>query len=371
MKIGILTDVLNEHSGARAAIKLGEALAKLDECEIVFLATDKLISHETLERLKESHKVRIFGKPMFVSLELIRILKEEGIELVSAHCSLRILVSAYLSGIKIFRTDYGTQFPSVNGNYDSWKISLARRLILRFGDVYVFMRDYLKFLFSYRSFAISHDHARKIRKLFGKKVDYAYLGGDSFDSKNLYQRQNFSSTVRILSVSRFVPYKGFHLLIRAFKNLAKDRSNLELVLAGGQSDKAYFGFLKKLSGEDTDIRFMIDPSDEILSEQFGSSQIYASGTRWEAFGLPFLEAAHFGLPSLAFYSFGPSDEVIIDNETGLLAKNFEDFSKKLEKLVLDRELRVSLGKNAQHFAQTFNWDKTARNYLEIFKKNGF
>ena len=47
MKIALLTDVINEHSGARAAIKLGEALAKIDDCEAVFFGSDLLLDKET------------------------------------------------------------------------------------------------------------------------------------------------------------------------------------------------------------------------------------------------------------------------------------------------------------------------------------
>lgn len=369
MKIGILTDVLNEHSGARASIRLGETLAKISQTEVVFFATDQLLSQETFTRLKKNQRVRIFKKPNFISLELIGILQREGLDLISAHCSLRILISAYLSGLKIIRTDYGSQFPSLNGSYGSWQVGFGHRLILMVGDLYVFIRDYLKFYFCRQNLAISADQAAKIESLYRKKVGYIYLGGDDFDFEKFSRGRVLTEKIRILSVSRFVPYKGFHLLIDAFKSLERNFNNIELVLVGGQADKKYLEFLKKLAGSREDIQFVFDPADEVLGQLFSSSQIYASGTRWEAFGLPFLEASFFGLATLGFSYFGPTTEVINDEATGLIASSPEEFKDKLRRLIVETDFRQKLGRQGQIFAKNFAWTKCASEYLEMFKMN--
>lgn len=368
MKIGILTNVLNEHSGARASVKLGEALSLTGEAEVAFLATEEILSQETLGRLREKHKVFMFKKPRLVSFELIGIIRKERFDIISAHCSLRILISAYLASAKIFRTDYGTQFPSINGNYGNWRVSLAQRTFFLMADAYVFIRDYLKFFFCHWNLAISADQVVKIKALYKKNVDYIYLGGDDFNIVDLSPRRPDTSKLKILSVSRFVPYKGFHFLIEAFKSFSKSDVNLELILVGSQPNKKYLTFLKNLVGDDKRIKFIFDPSDRDLSRLFSSSHIYASGTRWEAFGLPFLEASGFGLPVLGFSYFGPGQEIIKDGVTGFLAKDETEFKMSLKQLIEDSNLRWEMGLRGQTLAKNFTWDQTAIEYLKIFKR---
>lgn len=372
MKIGILVDLLDEHSGARAAPLLARALAKAAPGdEFVILTAQNRLSPQTQGSFPGNLKIVVFNNSSLLSLNLWRKIRGEKINLISAHCSLRLLIAARLSGRKIIRTDYGTQFPSLNNAFYSWRPGLFSSIINQIGNLWVYFRDYLKFIFSHRNIGISSDNALKARKLYGKKINFIYLGCDDFfsegDSFSFSNGKN-EDRLRILSVSRFVPYKGFHLLIESFGNLCRRYPKIELVLIGGQADSKYLRFIKNLAERQTNIKILFNPDDMVLRKYFTSSQIYASGTRWEAFGLPFLEASLFGLPTLGFSFFGPAAEVIKDGETGLLAKDFGDFQKNLEKLVTDEKLREGLGNAGRKFASHFTWQETAKGYLEIFKR---
>ena len=163
-------------------------------------------------------------------------------DVISAHCSLRILISAYFSGVPILRTDYGTQFPSLNGDFGSWKIGIEAKAVNFLADAFVYLRDFLKFFFCRGTVAISQDNAYKIKRFYGRAVPFIYPGSDDFlrefssDSTGLTKNPQ-----TILSVSRFVPYKGFHLLVNIFKSLEATYPNAKLVLVGGQ------GYIKVLA----------------------------------------------------------------------------------------------------------------------------
>lgn len=370
MKVGLLADVLNGHSGARAAIMFGDALGNIEGGEVVFFGSNALLDNLTLGKLKQKFTVHVFEKPAFISLKLARILREEKLDVISAHCSLRILISAYLSGIKIVRTDYGTQFPSLNGDFGSWKIGVFDKVLNFIADVYVYFRDFAKFFFCSKTVGISIDNAKKIKELYKFSIPHIYLGCNNFLSgvnRSLNQPES-TRPVSILSVSRFVPYKGFHILVEAFKSLEETYPQMRLFLVGGQGKGRYFNFLKDLIKGDDRISLVFNPSDEVLLGLYKSCQIYASCTRWEGLGLPFIEASSFGLANLGFSFFGPAHEVIQDGKTGFLAKDFEDLRGKLESLIINQELMSRLGENGRRFAQTFTWEKAAREYFEIFKR---
>lgn len=366
MKIALLTDVLSEHSGARAAIKLGEALGCLPGFEVAFFGSRYLLDEATRDRLRRKYKVRLFNKPTLFSLSLRRILKEEKVDVISAHCSLRILISAYFSGIPIVRTDYGTQFPSLNGNYGSWKVSFWEKMVNFFADIYVYVRDAAKFFFCQSTVAISRSNAKNIYYLYRRRVPFIYLGCDNFPVTP--GGNSFANSQNILSVSRFVPYKGFHILVEVFRSLETQFPQASLTLVGGQGGRRYLDFLKSLIGNNPRIRLIFNLADEVLLDLYSSSGIYASGTRWEGFGLPFLEASSFGLPVVGFSFFGPANEVVQDGKTGFLAAGTEEFKEKLGKLLEDAGLRERMGHEGVLFSKEFTWNKCAGEYAKIIKE---
>lgn len=369
MRVGLLADVLNGRSGARAAIMLGEALGNIEGCEVVFFGSNALLDNSTLEKLKQKFTVHIFEKPGLISLKLAKVLREEKLDFISAHCSLRILISAYLSGIKIVRTDYGTQFPSLNGDFGSWKIGLFNKALYYFADIFVYFRDFAKFFFSNKVVGISEDNAKKIKKLYRLTVPYIYLGSNNFlcGVKSPVNQAASPSFISILSVSRFVPYKGFHILVEAFKSLQEKYPQIRLFLVGGQGKGRYFNYLKSLIKDDDKISLIFNPSDEALLGLYKSCQIYACCTRWEGLGLPFIEASSFGLANLGFSFFGPAHEVIQDGKTGLLAKDESEFKDFLERLIKEGGTRETMGESGREFSRNFSWESCARSYFNIFK----
>ena len=69
-----------------------------------------------------------------------------------------------------------------------------------------------------------------------------------------------------------------------------------------------------------------------------------------------LEAREFGLPCIAFKSFGPCI-IIKDGEDGILIDNgdIENFAKRLQELINDKELMRQLGNRAKN-NKKFNID---------------
>ncbi len=112
---------------------------------------------------------------------------------------------------------------------------------------------------------------------------------------------------------------------------------------------------------------VIDPTDHELAVLYQRAHIYASADRYLYFGLPICEAARFQIPAVSL-SLAAAQEIIVHSKTGFIAKNQIEFSAYLEKLINNPNLRDKMGQSAQKRAQEiFTWEKTAREYLSLFR----
>jgi glycosyltransferase involved in cell wall biosynthesis len=83
-----------------------------------------------------------------------------------------------------------------------------------------------------------------------------------------------------------------------------------------------------------------------------------------------LEALSSGLPIIATDT-GGSKELITEGENGYIVemKNSDDIDEKLEKLIDNPELRNEMGEKSRARALELSWEKVAKQYRELYKKN--
>ena len=98
---------------------------------------------------------------------------------------------------------------------------------------------------------------------------------------------------------------------------------------------------------------------------FKESSFFISASRWEGFGLPFLEAQRCGKPVVG-YKLGSIPEIVKEGETGFLVDNYQEFLEGAKKLINDKKLRIQMGKAAYKFSRKFDWDKIAKEYEKVF-----
>jgi glycosyltransferase involved in cell wall biosynthesis len=132
----------------------------------------------------------------------------------------------------------------------------------------------------------------------------------------------------LLYVGRISPHKGVHLLIRAFNTVKKTLPKAKLLIVGKHTFDSYSGELEKLDTSGVIFTGFI-PDDE-LPYYYSACDIYATGSLWEGFDMPAVEAQLCGKKVVAF-DVGSHPEVV---KNGILVKegDIEAFANAIVKL---------------------------------------
>ena len=85
----------------------------------------------------------------------------------------------------------------------------------------------------------------------------------------------------------------------------------------------------------------------------------------EGFGIAYVEAAQYGVPSIGGKDGGASD-AIVDNETGIICdgNSLEEVYSSIDSILKDNAYK-KFGVKAKEYAKKFEWDNTIKEYLKI------
>lgn len=364
MNIALLTEIINRKSGSRAPLEIAKALYGLGH-QINVFGYSYDFEEETENELKKiGIKVSIIPPNKFLSpLRIAKQLKEGEFDIISFHGTLPFFLGALLSKIPIVRTYYGVQLDGFLDKFYLGKPNFILRLLNIPATFAIRFREKFMSKNSARIIAISKCTQDEHELSYSLKSDCVYLGHSPSSFK--YQKKHPSHFVTILSVSRIIPYKGFHNLIHVFNILNKTHKNLRLIIVGSTPDKSYFEYLRKIANNNVILKTNI--SDEELKSCYQNADIYATFDRSLVFSLTILEAATFGIPSVALNLCAAKEE-IKHGKSGYLANDEKEFRNYLERLIANKMLRIRLGSNAKTFAKQFSWEKLAKEYSRIFQK---
>ena len=86
----------------------------------------------------------------------------------------------------------------------------------------------------------------------------------------------------------------------------------------------------------------------------------------EGFGISYLEAAFFGIPSIAS-DVGGTPEAVINNSTGIIINSIEELYQNMHDLLADENKKKLFGENAQKRSnENFQWNTVTKKYKSIF-----
>ncbi|MBU1255455.1 glycosyltransferase family 4 protein [Patescibacteria group bacterium] len=184
------------------------------------------------------------------------------------------------------------------------------------------------------------------------------------------------NTKNIISVGALMSRKGYHISILAIAKVKKKHPNLKYYIIGNQKNKKYFNQLKNLVKDyslEENIVFLENVLEKDLikfyyqSDLFLLTPIHVEGSKFEGFGLVYLEANACGKPVIGTYGCGAED-AIIDGFNGLLVPQ-NDIAKTSQAIlsVLDNlRLAEELSQNGLKQAQKMDWSNIVEQYIQIY-----
>lgn len=150
-----------------------------------------------------------------------------------------------------------------------------------------------------------------------------------------------------------------HLLIEAFGKINKDFPNWRIDIWGGVVDKKYYNKLKKIiSKYNIEKKVKLCGTTNEANSVLINSDIFAFPSSYEGFPLALTEAMSAGLACVGFKSCIAVNELIVDDETGILCDDgVMGFAEGLKKLMQDQEKRIILGVTAKEEMKKFAAEK--------------
>ena len=219
-----------------------------------------------------------------------------------------------------------------------------------------------------KSLAINNGVNRELVKVINPGINSA----KELDKNSLEKVESLFKikTPRLITVSRFDKRKNHEKVIMALRNLKQIYPDIVYICIGyGDEEKN----IKSLVGElnlNTQVMFFKDISDNLKNALVAKSDIFIMPsvihkTSVEGFGIAYVEAAQYGIPSIGGKDGGASD-AIDHNKTGMICdgNNLDEIYASLNSMIENKRY-LELGKNAKEYVSKFNWEKIILEYKKI------
>jgi glycosyltransferase involved in cell wall biosynthesis len=209
-------------------------------------------------------------------------------------------------------------------------------------------------------FTLSERLRRSFVEDFGLPADrvHAVHAGPNFDVTRIVSDGRGDASAHaptILFVGRQFHRKGGDLLIEAFRRVRERLPQAQLLIAGPPTPPAQgpgIHFLGDLNKN--------DPAGwAALQEAYRSADVFCLPTRFEPFGIAFIEAMCFGLPCVGTAAWAVP-EMVVDGETGytIPVDDVEALTDRLLQLLGDPALARAMGRaGRRRVEQQFTWQR--------------
>jgi glycosyltransferase involved in cell wall biosynthesis len=167
-----------------------------------------------------------------------------------------------------------------------------------------------------------------------------------------------------LYVGRLKRYKQVEVALEALAELRRTAPGARLWIAGAGDDRPRLERVARTLGLETAAEFLGFVSEERKLDLYRRAWAVVLPSLKEGWGITNLEAAACGTPALAADN-SALRESVRDGETGFLFPTSRPaaLAQAMQRLASEAGLRERLGRGARAFAETFSWERTARETL--------
>lgn len=170
----------------------------------------------------------------------------------------------------------------------------------------------------------------------------------------------------ILFLSRIVPEKEVHTLIKAFKRV---KSNVKLVIAGDATHTDnYFKQVKELAKDDDRIIFTGPLYGEEKTEAFSNCAFFILPSTIEGMPIVLLEAMSFGKCPLVS-NIKENLDVVEGNAVSFQVRNVDDLARKITFMLKNKALVRKNGILCKELVKReYQWDTIAKQTLKVYEE---
>ena len=206
-------------------------------------------------------------------------------------------------------------------------------------------------------------------------ISYVYPGANDLRSIPSDFFVEINGNPIIITLARLEKRKGHLGILKVIKKLTSTYPNILYVIAGDGEEKRNLKKFIKDNQLISNVKFVGLVNENQKKYLFEKANLMIMPTldeskkrSIEGFGISYLEASFFGIPSIAS-NVGGTPEVVINESTGMIINNFEELHKTTKNLLADKLKLESLGENAKNRSiNNFCWEKVVNDYYSIFSK---
>lgn len=200
---------------------------------------------------------------------------------------------------------------------------------------------------------------------FGTRGAVVYNGIEADDFQNALPFSH--SHPYVLGIGRFVPQKGFDVLLHALARAQIEK--LDLILAGDGPENERLQNLAQELNLQKRVVFFGRADRATTASLFKGCDFFVLPSRHEPFGIVNLEAMAAGKTVIAT-RVGGVPEIVTDGVDGLLVApdDANELARALRLLAGDSALKNRLAAAGRRRVNDFSWTRIAAQYLEIYQK---
>ena len=175
---------------------------------------------------------------------------------------------------------------------------------------------------------------------------------------------------RLITISRFDKRKNHEKVIMALRNLKQIYPSIIYICIGyGDEEKNLKKLVEELNLKEQ-VMFFKNISNELKNSLLAKSNIFVMPSiiykkSVEGFGIAYIEAAQYGVPSIGGVDGGAAD-AIAHEKTGLICdgNNLDEIYSSINSM-LENKKYLEYGKAAKENSTKFNWDEIIKKYNKI------
>lgn len=171
----------------------------------------------------------------------------------------------------------------------------------------------------------------------------------------------------VLTVGRLTFQKGYDLLLNAWAEVIRQRSDWKLQIVGSGVDEEILKNQSRSLGLSDSVIFV--PNTNQVEQYFRNASVYVMSSRFEGMPMVLVEAKMCGLPCVSFNCPNGPEEIIRHSVDGLVVElsNTEDLAEGILSLISDRNRLKEFGKKAKVDALSkYTWKAIRNEWVNLF-----